>query len=162
MEVDQKPNLRTEGRFSSIGFAAAGNRSVSESASFRIASPSSAAKENLDSELRSSYERCAEVVLAGVASGRPFVEPIPRRENFLHAPDLLLIKSANALWKRAALELAGAALDLAVRHKHSVHYVVCCALAQDLGCDLITADATLVVKLHQQLPYVRHLSAIKT
>lgn len=103
----------------------------------------------------------------------------------LHAPDLLLLETANALWKRSALghglssadvqaiyrdlvtiplnfdgseQLAGAALDLAISQKHSVYDAGYCALAVNLDCELITADSALVSKLAGNLPFVRHLS----
>jgi len=106
----------------------------------------------------------------------------------LIAPDLLLIETASALWKRATLRnelstaessfiyrdlltlpisltptasLAEAAFQLAVNHRHSVYDAVYCALAMERGCSFITADQTIVNKLTRALPFIRPLSTIK-
>jgi len=106
----------------------------------------------------------------------------------LIAPDLILIETASALWKRAVLldefsseessfvyrdlltlpisltstaALADAAFQLAITHSHPVYDAVYCALAMERGCDLITADQTLANKLGRTLSFIRPLSTIK-
>jgi predicted nucleic acid-binding protein len=105
----------------------------------------------------------------------------------LYAPDLLLVETASALWRRTivrgeispveakaiyrdlltlplnlqpAERLAASAFTIALTHKHSAYDGFYCALASEMDCELITADRTLVSKLATALPYVRHLTAI--
>jgi predicted nucleic acid-binding protein len=106
----------------------------------------------------------------------------------LHAPDLLLLEAASALWRRTVLlkqltsgeaasiyqdlltiplnfhpteRLTGAAFRLAMKYSHPVYDAVYCALAADLDCEFVTADQILVTKLRDVLPFVRHLSTVK-
>jgi predicted nucleic acid-binding protein len=106
----------------------------------------------------------------------------------LLAPDLILVETASALWKRvmvrkemfadeatlihrdlvtlpisliASEALADAALQIALRHKHSVYDAIYCALAIERHCDFVTADRTLANKLQDVFPFILHLSAIR-
>jgi predicted nucleic acid-binding protein len=106
----------------------------------------------------------------------------------LYAPDLLLVETASALWRRSVVRhevssadvmaiyrdlltlplnfqpsdrLAAAAFSLALVHRHSVYDSFYCALAVEMDCEFLTADRTLVAKLTKDLPYVRHVSKIK-
>ncbi len=106
----------------------------------------------------------------------------------LMAPDVLLLEVANALWKQTVLlkqlrsqeaiaifhdfltlplnlqatnPLASGALELAIRHHHSVYDTLYCALAIAHDCEFITADRVLVAKLGRSLPFVRHLATIR-
>jgi predicted nucleic acid-binding protein len=106
----------------------------------------------------------------------------------LHAPDLMLIETASALWRRSVVRkqiapsdakaiyqdlltlplnfyaserLASGAFALSIAHHHSVYDAVYCALAIELDCELVTADETLVAKLGKALPFIHHLSRIK-
>jgi predicted nucleic acid-binding protein len=106
----------------------------------------------------------------------------------LLAPDLMLVETASALWKRvmirkelsaneatliyrdlltlplsliASATVADAALQVALQHNHSVYDALYCALAIERRCDFVTADRTLVNKLHGVFPFVVHLSAIQ-
>ncbi len=106
-----------------------------------------------------------------------------------HAPDLLLAEAASALWKRVILRkelraaeatyifrdlltlplvftatssLADEALQLAMKHRHSVYDCLYCALAIKHSCDLVTADLTLIRKFHGIFPFIRHLSSMAT
>jgi len=105
----------------------------------------------------------------------------------LYAPDLLLIEAASGLWRRTVIRgeldpseakaiyqdlltlplnfqaserLAAAAFPLAVAHRHSAYDAVYCALSIEMDCEFITADRTLVAKLGQVLPFIRHISTI--
>ena len=106
----------------------------------------------------------------------------------LLAPDLMLVETASALWKRvmirkelsadeatliyrdlltlpfsfiASATVADAALQAALKHNHSVYDALYCALAIDRRCDFVTADRTLANKLHDVFPFIVHLPAIK-
>jgi predicted nucleic acid-binding protein len=57
--------------------------------------------------------------------------------------------------------MAAAAFSLALMHRHSVYDSTYCALAMEMGCELITADRLLVAKLSHDLPFIKHLSEIK-
>jgi predicted nucleic acid-binding protein len=103
----------------------------------------------------------------------------------LIAPDLILLETANALWKRVELRqelsatesslifrdlltlplslhgsgpLADRAFQFAIKHRHSVYDAVYCALAIERNCEFITADQTLANKVRGVLPFVRHIS----
>jgi len=107
----------------------------------------------------------------------------------LLAPDMMLLETANALWKRvilrkelsasealqiyadlvtlplsliASASVADAAFRLALKHSHSVYDALYCALAIERRCDLVTADRRLVSKLHSVFPFIIHLSAVKS
>ena len=60
-----------------------------------------------------------------------------------------------------SLTVASAALQVALKHNHSVYDALYCALAIEPGCDFVTADRTLVNKLQGMFPSIVHLSAIK-
>ena len=99
----------------------------------------------------------------------------------LLAPDLLLIEFANVLWKqRQALDLEEAgrilvelrtwdldliasdkllddALRLAYEYQRTVYDALYLALAQQEGCDLITADERLYNAVKNRLPWVKGL-----
>jgi predicted nucleic acid-binding protein len=106
----------------------------------------------------------------------------------LLAPDLILVEAASALWKRVMVrkEMSGeeatsihrdlltlplsliasgtvvdAALQIALRHKHSVYDALYCALAIERRCDFVTADRTLVNKLQGVFPFIVHVSNIR-
>jgi predicted nucleic acid-binding protein len=91
----------------------------------------------------------------------------------LYAPDLLLIETACALWRRSIVRgeisaadaraiyrdlltlplnfqpsdrLAAAAFSLALLHRHSVYDAFYFALAAEMDCELLTADKALVAK----------------
>jgi predicted nucleic acid-binding protein len=115
-------------------------------------------------------------------------------ENFLNdevellAPDLIVVETASALWKRAMIRkemsaeeatlihrdlltlplslvasgtLVDAALQIALKHKHSVYDAFYCALAIERQCDFVTADRVLANKLQDVFPFIVHLSAIR-
>jgi len=106
----------------------------------------------------------------------------------LIAPDLILLETANALWKRVKLrhelspeeasliyrdrltlplslsvtgELADRAFQLAIKLICSVYDAVYCALAVERGCQFVTADQTFANKVGAALPFVRHISTIR-
>jgi len=106
----------------------------------------------------------------------------------LHAPDLMPIETASALWRRSVVRkqlapsdakaiyqdlltlplnlytsepLASAAFALSIAHRHSAYDAVYCALAIELDCELVTADETLVAKLGKALTFIQHLSRIE-
>jgi predicted nucleic acid-binding protein len=106
----------------------------------------------------------------------------------LLAPDLILVETASALWKRVMIRkemsadeatlihrdfltlplsliasgtLADAALQIALKHKHSVYDAFYCALAIGRHCDFVTADRTLANELQDVFPFIVHLSGIK-
>ena len=105
----------------------------------------------------------------------------------LLAPDLILVETASALSKRvlvrkemsadeamlihrdlltlplsliASGKVADAALQIALRQKHSVYDAIYCALAIE-RCEFVTADWTLANKLQDVFPFTVHISAIK-
>jgi predicted nucleic acid-binding protein len=117
------------------------------------------------------------------------LEKFLNNEVDLIAPDLILVETASALWKRARVRnemsadeatlifrdaltlplslipsgtVAEAALQIALRHRHSVYDAIYCALAIERHCDFLTADRTLVNKLQNVFPFIVHLSAIKS
>jgi predicted nucleic acid-binding protein len=104
------------------------------------------------------------------------------------APDLMLVETASALWKRVIIRkelsadeatliyrdlltlpvsliasgaVAEAAFRVALKHSHSVYDALYCALAIERRCDFVTADRALANKLHGVFPFIVHLSAIK-
>lgn len=106
----------------------------------------------------------------------------------LYAPDLLLVETASALWRRTVVlkELepsdaraiymdlltlplnfqpserpAASAFSLAIAHRHSAYDSLYCALAIEMDCEFITADRNLVSKLGRALPFIRHVSTIE-
>jgi predicted nucleic acid-binding protein len=106
----------------------------------------------------------------------------------LLAPDLMLVEAASALWKRAMIRkdlstdeatliyrdlltlplsliasgiVADAALQVALKHNHSIYDALYCALAIERRCDFVTADRALANKLQGVFPFIVHLSAIK-
>ena len=105
----------------------------------------------------------------------------------LLAPDLVVVETASALWKRVMIRkemsaeeatlihrdlltlplslvpsgtLADAALQIALKHKHSVYDAFYCALALERQCDFVTADRVLANKLQDVFPFIVPLSAI--
>jgi predicted nucleic acid-binding protein len=117
------------------------------------------------------------------------LEKFLNNEADLIAPDLILVETASALWKRARVRnemsadeatlifrdaltlplslipsgtVAEAALQIALRHRHSVYDAIYCALAIERHCDFLTADRPLVNKLQNVFPFIVHLSAIKS
>ena len=121
------------------------------------------------------------------AAADSLLEQFLNDEVELIAPDLILLETANALWKRVILrhevladeashiyrdlltlplslsvtgELAETAFKLAMKHKHSVYDSVYCALAVERGCEFVTADRALANKVSGDLPFVRHLSSL--
>jgi predicted nucleic acid-binding protein len=107
----------------------------------------------------------------------------------LFAPDFLLIEIASGLWRRSIVRgelsasdaesiyrdlltiplnlrpsdsLAASAFSLALTHRHSVYDAFYCALSVEMDCDFVTADRLLVAKLGQSLPYVRHVTSIRS
>jgi predicted nucleic acid-binding protein len=116
------------------------------------------------------------------------LEKLLNDEVELLAPDLILVETASALWKRVMVRkqmsadeatliyrdlltlplsliasgtVADAALQIALRHKHSVYDAVYCALAIERNCDFVTADRTLANRLQGVFPFIVHISAIK-
>lgn len=125
---------------------------------------------------------------AGNSPADRLLESFLRGELGLHAPDLLLIETASALWRRSVVRrelsssdakaiyrdlltlpldfqisgpLASAAFSLAIAHRHSAYDAIYCALAMEMDCEFITADDALVSKLGRELPFIRHLSTVK-
>lgn len=116
------------------------------------------------------------------------LEKFLNNEAELLVPDLMLVETASALWKRVMIgkelsadeatliyqdlltlplsfissgTVAEAALQLALKHNHSVYDALYCALAIERGCDFVTADWKLTNKLHGIFPFIVHLSAIQ-
>lgn len=99
----------------------------------------------------------------------------------LYMPDLLLAEFANVLWKRrTSLTLENAAshiqdliaLDITVVSTKNIiqraHTIACTtgrtvydalyiALAEQIGCDMVTADEWLYNAVHKQFPWVKWL-----
>jgi predicted nucleic acid-binding protein len=105
----------------------------------------------------------------------------------LAAPDLLIPEVGNTLWKRSVLtreislpeaeesyqdflalplstepssRIAEHAFQLATQEHHPVYDAFYLALALERGCELITADQTLVNKLQGKFPQVRWLGSL--
>lgn len=105
----------------------------------------------------------------------------------LTAPDLVVAEVGQTLWKLSvkiglisivdatnsydsllALELptepsvaiAKDALSFATRENHSVYDSLYIALAQQHGCDMITADEKLANKLSSKFPFIRWLGTL--
>ncbi len=116
------------------------------------------------------------------------LEKFLKDEVELMAPDLMLVEAASALWKRVMIRkelpadeatliyrdlltlpltlspsgtVADAALQVALKHSHSVYDALYCALAIQRHCDFVTADRALANKLHSVLPFIVYLSAFK-
>jgi predicted nucleic acid-binding protein len=106
----------------------------------------------------------------------------------LIAPDLMLVETASALWKRVLVRkelsdqeatliyrdlltlpislissgtVSESAFSIALKHNHSVYDAIYCALAHERTCDFVTADRILANKLGTVFPFIVHLSAIK-
>jgi predicted nucleic acid-binding protein len=102
----------------------------------------------------------------------------------LTAPDLIVVEVGSALWKRSTLRneiseleaaesyadflalglefhatppLVRAALKLAAQERHSPYDLVYVTLAEQLGCEFITADRKLMNKLGSRFPFIRWL-----
>ena len=100
----------------------------------------------------------------------------------------MLVEAASALWKRAVVRkelsaneatliyrdlftlplsliasgtVADAALQVALKHSHSVYDALYCALAIEHRCDFVTADRAVANKLQGVFPFIVHLSAMK-
>jgi predicted nucleic acid-binding protein len=90
----------------------------------------------------------------------------------LLAPDIILVETASALWKRVMIRkeltadeahlthrdllplplsfvdsatLVDAAFSIALKHKHSVYDALYCALAIERHCDFVTADGSVLI-----------------
>jgi predicted nucleic acid-binding protein len=106
----------------------------------------------------------------------------------LLAPDLMIVETASALWKRVIIRkelsadeatfiyrdlltlpdsliasgaVAEAAFRVALKHSHLVYDALYRALAIERRCEFVTADRALANKLHGVFPFIVHLSAIK-
>ena len=102
----------------------------------------------------------------------------------LIAPDLIVGKIGNALWKRSVLirdisvdyareayrafgalglplhpssGIAARALTLAVQEQHRIYDALYVALAEAQGCEFITADEKLVSKMSGKFSFIRSL-----
>ena len=102
----------------------------------------------------------------------------------LMAPDLITGEVGNALWKRSVLIrdisvqeareayqhflalglpvyhsslVAARALTLAIQEQHRIYDVLYMALAEQRGCEFITADERLVRKMSGKFKFVRWL-----
>jgi predicted nucleic acid-binding protein len=122
------------------------------------------------------------------ATADSLLEKFLNDEVELLAPDLILVETASALWKRVVVRkemspdeatlihrdllslpfsliasetLTDAALQIALKHNHSVYDALYRALAIERRCDFVTADRTLANKLQGVFPFIVHLSAIK-
>ncbi len=100
----------------------------------------------------------------------------------------MLVEAASALWKRVMIRkelsadeatliyrdlltlplsltpseiVADRALQVALKHNHSVYDALYCALAIQRQCDFVTADQTLANKLQSVFPFIVYLSAVK-
>jgi predicted nucleic acid-binding protein len=99
----------------------------------------------------------------------------------LMAPDLMVVELANLLWTRSARgdisqakaaqglaeflalgldlrassALSATALKLATTEKHPVYDMMYVSLAQQEGCELVTADQKMINKLGKKLPLLR-------
>jgi predicted nucleic acid-binding protein len=107
----------------------------------------------------------------------------------LIAPDLIVSEVGNILWKRSTLRgeisatqasrsyanflalglilrpsstIAAAALKLATERSHPVYDMLYVALAEQNGCDFVTADEKLVKKLGAKFPLLRWLGDFTT
>jgi predicted nucleic acid-binding protein len=116
------------------------------------------------------------------------LEKFLNNEAELLVPNLMLVETASALWKRVMIgkelsadeatliyqdlltlplsfissgAVAEAALRVALKHNHSVYDALYCALAIEKDCDFVTADRKLANKLHGIFPFIVHLSAIQ-
>ena len=99
----------------------------------------------------------------------------------------MMLEVANALWKQNVLfkrlrsqestaifhdfvtlplkfysaeQLASEALQLAMKHQHSVYDMLYCALAIEHDCEFVTVDKVLVNKLQKSLSFVRYLPTL--
>jgi predicted nucleic acid-binding protein len=122
------------------------------------------------------------------ASADILLEKFLNDEVELIAPDLILLETANALWKRVSVRkemsakeaalihrdlltlplaliasgtIAEVALQIALEYKHSVYDSLYCALAIERECNFVTADRVLANKLQTVFPFIVHISAIK-
>ena len=102
----------------------------------------------------------------------------------LIAPDLIVAEVGNLLWKRSILipdisatqaseifanflaiplklhpssTVAASALKLAAETRHKIYDMLYVALAQQNGCEFVTADETLINKLGDTFPFIRWL-----
>ena len=105
----------------------------------------------------------------------------------LVAPDLLVPEVGHVLWKRSVLtrevplseaeesyndllslqiplqsssQIAEHAFNLASQERHAIYDAFYIALALERGCELITADQTLIDKLSGKFPLIRPLSTL--
>jgi predicted nucleic acid-binding protein len=122
------------------------------------------------------------------ASADILLEKLLNDELELLAPDLILLETASALWKRVIIRkemsakeaalihrdlltlplsliasgtMVDAVLRIALEHKHSVYDSLYCALAIERDCDFVTADRVLANKLQTVFPFIVHISAVK-
>ncbi len=115
------------------------------------------------------------------------LEMLLNAEAELIAPELLLVETANALWKRtvrselsaeealrihrdlvtlpisfvADADIADDALQLALKYNHSVYDCMYCALADKRRCEFVTSDLSLVNKFKGVFPFLRYLPSIQ-
>lgn len=122
------------------------------------------------------------------AAADSLLEKFLNNEADLIAPDLILVETASALWKRAIVRkeisadeatlihrelltlplsliasgtVADAALQIALEQKHSVYDAIYCALAIERQCNFVTAGRTLANKLQGVFPFIMYLSDVK-
>ena len=115
------------------------------------------------------------------AAAEALLEKFLNDEVELLAPDLILVETASALWKRVMVRremsadeamliyrdfltlplpliasgvVADAALRIALKHKHSVYDAFYCALASERNCDFVTTDRMLANKLQDVFPFI--------
>jgi|SRR5947209_259116 len=107
----------------------------------------------------------------------------------LIAPDFIVAEIGSLLWKRSVLiadissthasesfvkflvipltlqpspAIAAAALKIATESRHNIYDMLYVALAQQKGCEFVTADEKLVNKLSGKFPYICWLGDLKS
>ncbi|HXB75761.1 MAG TPA: type II toxin-antitoxin system VapC family toxin [Candidatus Acidoferrales bacterium] len=115
------------------------------------------------------------------------LENFRNKSAILTAPDHIVSEIGSALWKRSTLRkeisvlealeslkdflalglqlhptprLVEAALELAGQEHHSPYDMLYVVLAAQLGCEFITADRTLFIRLSTKFPFVRWLGSL--
>lgn len=68
------------------------------------------------------------------------------------------LKTAGVLLEEFNLKMIGKAIDFSKKHRVSVYDASYAVLAEEKGCNFVTADSRLVAKVN--LPFVKHLGDI--
>lgn len=121
--------------------------------------------------LPEAYKEAADVLLRGFLS----------QQLQLMAPDFIVAEIGNVLWKRsirkdisvaqanesyqyfltlalplrASSTIAPRALGLGIQENHPIYDTLYVALAENQGCELVTADQKLLNKLGGKFPFIR-------